>query len=527
MTATDAVQPSPSAAGYVKASVLGDLLAGRVAQRADAQALVVPWGERLTWAQLAAVTASVQRGLVIRGVRPGDRVGLMCDNSPRMAAALLAIVGLNAVAVPINTAMVGPGLAFVLDHSEVVHLIGDEIYIERSLSVGGGLGADRCVSTSDSSRVCSWSEAFGAPGDPISEGRASDPAVLIYTSGTTGEAKGVVLSHAAVLAGSRGAAGVMFKATSDDVIYTCLPLFHCAAQQLGLWACLLSGATLVLAPRFSASSFWAQIDEHHVTAFHFIGPMLSVLWQAPPSPADTQHHATKAIGGGPRVAWQEFADRFALQVVECYGTTETFGGCVTHRPGMGRLGSVGMAMPYIEIDIVDEAGLTVMVGDPGEILIRGREQHVLFTEYLKRPDLTAAAVRGGWYHTGDVGSFDADGYLYFHARTKELIRRRGENVSILEVENVLSKHPDVRDCAAAGVASPLGEEDILVSLVPGPSGIDPEELIAFAAEYLPAFALPRYITIQESIPRTATYRVQRHLLAPLVATAYDRERPRT
>lgn len=510
MTPDPATRPAPIADGYPDARVLGDLLRVQRERRPGAGAIAFTEGGSWTWAELADAVGRVQRELARCGVGAGDRVALLCDNSLDMVAVLLGIAGAGAVAVPVNTGLVGAGLAFVLGHCEPRLLVGDPAHLGRLRDAGA---ASVPAVPSDWYRqpaeVAPRSPATAAP---AARGVSTDTAMILYTSGTTGDAKGVVLSHGCILTAARASAGVMFEAGPDDVIYTCLPLFHCAAQQLGLWTALVSGARLVLAPRFSAAAFWPQVHAHGVTAFHFIGPLLSILWKAPPSPADGVHPARLAVGGGPRIAWRPFEDRFGVSCVECYGMTETFGGCVTHRPGQGRLGSAGKALDHIEVQVVDEGGEPLPAGATGEIRIRGHRPGVLFDGYFKRPDLTAAALEGGWYRTGDLGSLDRDGYLTYASRARDIIRCRGENVSAVEVETVCAACPGVAECGVVGVPSELGEDDILVVVVPDQASFDLGDLFGFAAERLPAFAVPRFGQLASELPKTATGRIQRHLL---------------
>ncbi|MDO9435451.1 AMP-binding protein [Hydrogenophaga sp.] len=514
--------PFEGAQHYLRADHLGTLLLARVAQTPDAVALRLVDGDDWTWGRLADEVGAIQAGLARMGLVPGDRVALMCENALRMVAALCAVTASGLVAVPVNTAQVGQGLAFVLEHCGARVLIADPPYLARCEAVG--LPAAIVQSISTGADASGWRAAFGRGAAPMASGSAADPAMVIYTSGTTGVPKGVVIGHGCALTGAHAAAAVMLEATPSTVIHTCLPLYHCAAQQLGLWPALLSGAQLVMAARFSATAFWDQIQRYRATAFHFVGPMTSLLWKAPPAAMDREHGARIAVGGGPRIAWRAFEERFAIDFVECYGMTETFGGCIAHRPGRNRAGSVGKAMAHVGLEIRDEQGAVVPMGTVGEIAIQARAPHALFNGYFRRDDLTREALRGGWFHTGDLGAVDADGYLTYHSRARDLIRRRGENVSALAVEEAAIACAGIVECGVVGVPSELGEEDILAVLVTDPAMPRPpwSALTEALQARLPAFAVPRYLCFAEALPKTVTGRLQRHLLQPLAATAFDR-----
>lgn len=514
-------EPFAGVREYPRVHSIGDLLLARVREAPGRAALQMVDGPAWSWGRLGAEVGSIQAGLRSLGLRPGDHVALLCDNSLRMAAALCAIVGAGLVAVPLNTALVGPGLAAVLSHCDARLLIADPAGLERCLALGV-IDAQRCVSTEEGSS--SWARLFGARADPVAAGAGADAAVIIYTSGTTGDAKGAVVSHAALLAGAAGAAGVMLEATPDSVIHSCLPLFHCAAQQLGLWPALLSGACLALAPRFSAGTFWEELHRCGATAFLFVGPITSILWQAPAAPADRLQPPRIAVGGGPRLAWREFEERFNVRFVECYGMTETFGGCVSHRPGRGRAGTVGKTLEHVELGVFDEQGRPAPAGQVGQIAIRQRLPDVLFSGYYKRPDLTAAAFRRGWFQTGDLGAVDADGFLAYHSRMRDIIRRRGENVSALAVEEAGVACAGIAECGCVGVPSDLGEEDILAVFVRQPGAAPAfEDLLEQLRSRLPEFAVPRYLAFAPDLPKTVTGRLQRHLLRPWLQQAFDRQ----
>ncbi|MBV9749220.1 MAG: AMP-binding protein [Acetobacteraceae bacterium] len=523
MTVDPATAPFPGAASYPKVTHLGALLLAQLATRPGATALQQVDGATWSWARLGEEVAAIQSGLASRGIRPGQHVAIVCENSLRAAAAHLAVIAFGAIVIPVNTALMGAGLAHVLNHGDAALLIADPSLLPRCLGAAPAFRDAKAVATDDAA----WTAAFPPTADPPrvqGEGGAA-PAMILYTSGTTGDAKGAILSHTAWLTAAWASAAVMLEAQPGDVIYTSLPLFHCAAHQLALWTALLSGASVVLAPHFSASAFWSHMRRYHVKAFLFVGPVTSILWNAPPAPGDRDQPARIAVGGGPRVAWREFEDRFNLTFVECYGMTEWAGGCITHRPGQARSGRAGKALDYVEMITVDETMQPTPPGIPGEILLRPRRPNVMFSGYYKRPDLTAAALHDGWYRTLDIGTIDAEGYLTFAARKRDIIRRRGENVSAAEVDAVLATHPDISECAVVGVPAELGEEDILAVVVPKQESLDLASVVAHASAHLPFFAVPRFFATAPSLPKTATSRVQRHLLRPLLHGAIDRIAP--
>lgn len=519
------IEPAPCADTYPVVERLGDVLQSWADAAPDASCLTVAEGRSWTRRDLLDAAAAVQAGLRRLSVGPGDQVALMCQNSLEMAVALLAIPAMGAVAVPMNTGLVGDGLAYVIRHSGARALLVDAAMVDRCLPCTKNFSPDRIVVIDGNAQpgTTAWEVAFPRTDEPyVSVGSPEDPAYNIYTSGTTGTAKGVLLSHRSILVGAAACAGVMFEADASDVIYTSLPFFHCAALQLGLWTSWISGAHLVFEQRFSASTFWDTMREYRVTSFHFIGPLMTVLWLRGPSDRDRDHCVRLAVGGGPRPVWTEFEERHGVQIVEMFGMTETFGGCIGHRPGRGKPWTVGKALAHVEMKVVDEAGAELPAPEQGELLIRERVPGALMSGYFRDPERTATAMRDGWYHTGDLCSFDEDGFLRFHSRLRDIIRHRGENVSAVEVENVVNRHPQVSESAAVGVPSAIYEEDILLAVVPSGDEVDIPSVIAAASEHLPPFALPRFVAVVEELPKTATARIQKHLLGGLRDTAWDR-----
>lgn len=461
------------------------------------------------------------------GIGPGDHVAFLLENSADFVASFFGVVRLGAVAVTLNTALRGDSLRYVLEHSDAkVLLVEPELEqfaralipdcprLERLLVRGG-----------------SFDEELSAHGDaspPLVARGPGETAAILYTSGTTGLPKGVLLTDHGYQRASARFVEVL-RLGADDVLQTCLPLFHINAQQLSLCGALQCGASLVLESRFSASGFWDSIGAHGVTSFNLIGAMLGILQAQPPSPKERDHRVRVAcVAPVPAAVFTECQERFGIVLLDGYGLTETTPG-ITYNPyDAPRASSCGTAAPYVELRIADPKGETLPPREKGEILVRGREANVLMAGYYKDPEATASALEGGWFHTGDRGWLDEDGYLYFVDRIKDVIRRRGENISAVEIERAALQHPAVQEAAAVGVPAELigGEEDVALFLVlrPGES-VDPAEIVAVCESRLAAFMVPRYVGVLTEFPRTETQRVRKFALRERGATGcFDREK---
>jgi crotonobetaine/carnitine-CoA ligase len=305
-----------------------------------------------------------------------------------------------------------------------------------------------------------------------------------------------------------------FAFTSDDVLYCPFPLFHADATALTTVPALLLGATAAISRRFSASRFWAEVRETRATVFDYMGATLSILHRAEPRPDDADN-PVRVAWGVPLPEWApEFERRFGLELVTLYGSVEA-NICVTQPAGRPRVpGACGRAGPEFDVRIHDPQDRELAPGEAGEIVVRPRVPSIMLDEYFGNPDATAAAFRNLWFHTGDVGSMDADGNLYFIGRANEAIRRRGENISAFEVEEGLLTHPDIVECAAIGVPSELTEEDVKVCVVRrAGSELQPDDVIAHAQRELARFQVPRYVEFVDALPKTPTGKVAKHQLA--------------
>jgi carnitine-CoA ligase len=464
----------------------------------------------LSFAGAAAVVARVAARLRGHGVVHGDLVALTARNTPPYLLCWLAITSLGAIAVPSNPASTAVELGGLLDQTEPAAVITDASLRE--------LVGDVAVLDVDE-LVGDWT----APGSDLLDvgaAVADDVACLIPTSGTTGRSKLVAQTHRAY-----GMAGEGFpywmELTAEDRLMTSLPLFHVNAPAYSVLGSLACGAGLILLPRFSASGFLDSARRHGATEFNAIGAMLEILMRQPERPDDAETPLRLCYTGPSpeRGRHLEIERRFGLRIVCGYAMSETPYGLVWPH-GTRPFGTLGTVRQHPTLGVVNEArvvtddGRAAAADEPGELLLRNP---AVTPGYWGMPDETAEAITDGWLHTGDLVTRDADGVYTFIARKKEVLRRRGENLSPLEVEEAIDAHPSVLECAVVGVPSDLSEEEIKAFVVTAdPIGsaepVDFDALRAWAAERLPPFKVPRYWQRLDALPRTPTQRVAKHLL---------------
>lgn len=474
------------------------------------------------------------RGLGELGIGKGDKVAVLLANCPEYILAWFALGVRGAVLVPVNTALKGQGLEYVLRQSDAVAILTSADHLPNLAPVLGELPAIRRRLWHGDGKARpgeDWiplSDLLAGPGEhPPTSVAGPDVAVILYTSGTTGFPKGVMLSHHAYVHAGRTYLGVI-EARKDDILHNCLPMFHINIQRNTIMGSLHGPLPMVLGERFSASRFWGEVRGQRATVVNTVGAMMSILYARPVVPEEREHAVRLMyVGAMPGGLWKPFEERFGVRIIDGYGLTESGGAMVTVNPtGAPRPGSIGLPLPCFEVAIVDGDGRRLPPRTPGEIVFRPCLPNLMMEGYYKMPEATARAFREGWFRTGDRGYSDGDGYYYFVDRIKDSIRRRGENVSSLEIESILQQHPAIAECAAVGVPSDLGEEEVKVAVVVKPGlTLTPEELVAWSGARLAAFMVPRYVEFLETLPRTETGRIQKFKLRSLgVANAWDRER---
>jgi crotonobetaine/carnitine-CoA ligase len=502
----------------------------RQARRYGGHALFRCGGASFSFDEAPHIAARFAGALATAGIRPGDRVAIMCSNRPEFLEAYLGCAWLGAIAVPINIAARGPQLRHILNNSGARLLIIETELLEAFRHVDlGGLALERM-----------WLIGGGTPGSfdrievtcvpPRNDALpavASDPAqtvAILYTSGTTGPSKGVCCPHAQYFWwGFHGIRNLGLR--QGDVLCTTLPLFHTNA--LGTFhQALLTGATLVAEPRFSASRFWQTLIEHRASITYLLGAMVPILLSRETSPQERAHAVRLALAPGvPAQLQTAFEQRTGIRLIDGYGSTETnfvIGGIFAER----RSGCMGQVCDGFDARVIGPDGDDAADGEPGELVLRCHEPLAFATGYFALPDKTAEAFRGGWFHTGDRAVRDADGYYRFVDRLKDAIRRRGENVSSFEVEQVLLSHPDVDNAAVFPVPSELAEDEVMAAIVRRPdSPLTERALCEFCRPRLAYFAVPRFIEFVDALPVTENGKVQKFKLRDRGVTArtWDRE----
>ena len=522
---------------YCGPSTLGAVVAARAAEQPQRRAVRFE-RSTVTYAEWDDLGNRVANALLASGLRRGSRVAVMLANRPEFLAAWLGVARAGLVEVPVNTAYKGDLLAYLLDNAQCEALVLEAQWGERLAAVAGQLhhlrsvvlvDGDPAELSLDSARlpVVGWSDWLAAaestaPDVPV---EAHDVSAILYTSGTTGPSKGVVLTHAANFHLARNVAQLMDYGPGD-VVYNAFPLFHVNARYSGVLPVMVADGESVLHARFSASGFWDTCRAEGVTAFNYMGALLMMLFKQPERPQDADNPVRRAYGApAPSTIQAAFERRFGLQLVEVYGSTEA--GTVTMNTVESfRVGSCGRPVPYYEVRIHDEDDRPQPPGQVGEIVVRPREPHALFERYHGMPGQTLDAFRNLWFHTGDRGRTDEDGYFYYVDRIKDAIRRRGENISSWEVEKVVLAHAAVAEAAVVGVASELTEEEVLVVVVQRPGHrLDPVGLLDLCQERLPHYAVPRYVRVVAELPKTPSQRVEKYRLRAEGATpdTWDRD----
>jgi long-chain acyl-CoA synthetase len=492
-------------------------------------------GETFSYAELGRRVGATARALAGLGVGRGDRVSLLLFNGPDFVWPYFAIWSLGAVACPINTGLKGEEVGYVVDHAEASVLIVDRrllpevegiradlphlrhlvvVDVAHGDAAAAGDPAGEVAGIVELAPLVAASEPTLPP--PTAEIGLDDPAQIIYTSGTTGKPKGVVLTQRNFLRDAEFIAR-WHGLTGIDRAMCILPLFHVNGEVVTTVSPLWSGGSVVMPERFTASRHWEWIASHRVTWFSAVPTNLGILVNRPAEESDPARYPRAGLrfcvcGAAPLPVevQRAFERRFHLLVIEGYGLSETtcYSTFNPHPPahvrrfgeddGFRRLGSVGVAVGN-DVAILDDGDAEVPVGESGEICIRGEN---VMVRYEKRPEETAAALANGWFHSGDIGHMDAEGYVYITDRKKDIIIRGGENIMPREIDEVLYRHPAVRDAATIGAPDEkYGERVVSFVVLKEGAMAEPVELADHCRAHLADFKVPAEVHLIDEIPK--------------------------
>lgn len=479
---------------------------------------------QLTYSEVDARINQVANGLVEMGVKKGDKVSFMLRNVPEFLYTWFGLAKIGGVMVPVNIGFKAQETQYVVNHSEAIGLIASQETIQTVLDIKRDCPHLKWMASLDEEGlpqgVIPYSQlSRGMPKKLKDFGvRDTDPASIIYTSGTTGFPKGAVHVQKNIV--MTGEAFLLRAAVGpDDRLMAVLPLFHMNAQFYSVWGAIAAEASLVLIPHFSASRFWDDAVQYGATEFNFIGAVGKILCVRDRKEFRPEHRIKTAIGAAvsPEV-YETMTKEFKIpNVIDAYGLTEIPAVCQNPIGGKVKMKSIGLpakhpdpSITFTEMKVVDEDMREIPVGTMGEMVARNP---VMMTEYYKEPEKTKEAFRGGFFHTGDLGYMDVDGYFYFVGREKDIIRKGGENISTAEVEGIINQNPKVFQSAAIAVPAELGEDEVMALIVPRPNeSMTPEEVIDWCKPRLAPFKIPRYIQFRKELPTTQTERVQKHVL---------------
>ncbi|MBV9075861.1 MAG: ATP-dependent acyl-CoA ligase [Methylobacteriaceae bacterium] len=501
----------------------------RQAERFPDRRLFVVDEATWTFAEAIAVASGTARRLAEAGIAPGDRVAILCGNGPALMQVYLGCAWAGAVAVPINTASRGAQLEHILRNCGATLAAVDASFWPNVLALeSAGLPLERVWLVGEGrAEAGPWQVGpLPEPGSPAEPhpSRPGDTVAILYTSGTTGLSKGVCCPQAQYFWWAAHTA-TLLGLGEGEVLLTPLPLFHTNALN-SFYQAILTGSTLVAEPRFSVSGFTAALARHGATVTYLLGAMAPMLLSRPPSEEDRAHRTRIALAPGvPAEHHETFTRRFGIGLVDGYGSTET-NFVIGEPPGHQEPGWMGRVRPGFSAQVVDGEDNPLPPDEPGELVLRADEPFAFATGYFGMDDKTVEAWRNLRFHTGDRVVMRADGRFRFLDRMKDAIRRRGENISSFEVEQVLVAHPAVANAAVFPVRSELAEDEVMTAVVlQAGARIGAAELLDFCQPRMPYFAVPRYVEFVEALPMTENGKVQKFKLRERGVTpaTWDRE----
>lgn len=513
------------------------------AERCGDKPWIITADETISYRDMDARSNRLARGFAEQGITPGETVLLMLPDTPAIITCWCALAKLGTIEVSVNTHLRGNVLSHIINNSSAKTLVIDSRFLDRIEAAADSLETlERIVLHTEAgessvrelppklgSRMqalqleklfAQCDEALDDPGPAY-----HDLIAVMYTSGTTGSSKGVMITHAHAYEYSQSAVELL-ELKPHDIYYSPLPLFHIAGQWAAVYASCIAECAVVLPAAFSLSSFWQDVCRYKATCTFLLGAMTNWLYRQPPADDDADNPMERMLIVPLLPEIEDFKQRFDVLVSTTWGSTEI--SCPT-RSGFNLANS--KTCGYVtedryEVRIVDEHDQELPPGVPGEATVRSKEPWIIMAGYWNNPQATATAWRNQWVHTGDMLMRDEQGNLYFVDRTKDAIRRRGENISSMEVENEINAYPAVVECAVVPVDSADSEQEVMAVLVLNDNAaFSPSELIRFLEPRMAHFMVPRYIDTLEQLPKTQTGKIRKFVLRDrgLTNTTWDRE----
>ena len=494
--------------------------------------------EVLTYADAERRSNEVANSLIRLGITKGDVVATFMYNCVSQALIWFGCAKIGAVYAPLNVSLEKNDLAYSLNDTEAsIFVLEEELApafnaCHKHLNISPSVYISGSTSSIRTGEALPVEQLFGGNTEfPDVEVSPNDPATITYTGGSTSMPKGVLSTHLSHIAAAIRY-GEVSEASSSDIGYANSHFFHIGGQQFGIIGPLYFGMTGVMQKWFSVSRYFDVVRRYKVTIIDPIGTMLAALMSLPESSEDRNHNVRVGIGIASAQVRAEvregFERRFGIPLLEVYSMTEMGVLLCSQRMNDRRPGSCGHTYGWGDICIVDQDDNPVPVGTTGQILLRPKVHNTSMIRYVNKPEETIAAWKNFWYHTGDIGKLDQDGFVYYVGREAHWIRRGGENISAFEVEKVITSHPHVSDCAAVGVPAELGEEDVkaYVQLEDNVTDVPPSELIEYWEERIAFFKVPRYIEFVDHFPRSVTKNeILRHQLRERgVGNCWDRKK---
>jgi len=492
---------------------------------------------KITYREINEGANSIANSLLNMGIKKGDKVCVIMGNSIEYFYTWFALAKIGAVMVPVNVALKGNLLRHIIQNSDASIIIVDKDLVDRVFFIKDEIkNVKTIIIVPDfKQNEVDFASGFffkkfielldGSKKNPPSEVHFYDPMTILYTSGTTGPSKGAILSHCYYY-GVPNRERQFMRYQEDSVVYSCLPLFHANASVAALGA-MLAEATFAMGKRFSLTTFWDEIRFYKATHTNVLGSIFALLDRQPKKEEDP-NNPLKVMNAVPWLPeFEEFEKRFGLKLITMYGLTETGIPIVSPYEEKIRPRSCGKPLKAYDVKIFNDYDIECEPNTIGEIVVRPIEPYSMMDGYYNMPEATVKAFRNLWFHTGDFGYRDEDGYFYFVDRKKDAIRRRGENISSFEVEAVINSHPKVLESAVYAVPSELGEDEVMAAVVlKKGEKLSPEELVSFCNDRMAYFAVPRYIVFKDSLPKTPTARVEKYKLREEGVTkdTWDREK---